>query len=135
MDPVFVGVPDDGLGSRTDDQLFVELGCWVDVNALAVFRSLETIVGHHGALLGEACHVLSLTREETLGDEHREICVLYTCLLKHLVELLLHLLPDGVAVWFDDHTTAYWRQFSEVGFHYQVVIPLAVVLGTLGQIL
>ena len=108
MDPVLVGVPDDGLGSRADDELLIELCVRINLNLFAILCRTEAVVGNYGTLLGETCHVLSLTREETLRDEEREVCVLYTCLLKHLVELLLHLLPDSVTVWFDNHTTTNW---------------------------
>ena len=59
----------------------------------------------------------------------------YTSLLKHFVELLLHLFPDGITVWFDNHTATHWRKLSEVGLHYQVIVPLTIIISTLGQIL
>jgi hypothetical protein len=91
-------------------------------------------MSHHSAFLGEAFYVLSFARKETLGDEQGEIGILRTRLLEHCIKLVLHFLPDGIAVRLDDHATAHGRLLGQVGFHDKVIIPLAVVVSPLCEI-
>ena len=132
MNPVLIGVPDNGLGGGTNYQLFLKLSSGIDHHA--AIGSLQTVVCYYGALLGEALHVFSLTAQERFGNQQGEVGVLSTCLLEHLVQLLLHLLPNGVAIGFDDHTSTYGRLLCQVGFNYQIVIPLTVVVSSFCQI-
>ena len=90
---------------------------------------------NYGTLLSEALNVACLAREERLRDEEWEVCVLVSCLLEHAVKDIVHLLPDGIAIGLDYHTTTYCRVLSKTRLEYQVVIPLRVVLVALGQIL
>ena len=129
MDPVLIGVPDDGFGSGADDELFLELRLGVHDDALAAGIVHQAVVRHHGALLRESGHVLGLAAEEGLGDEEREVGVLVPGLLEHAVENMLHLLPDGVSVGLDDHAAADGGLLGQVGLHHEVVVPLGVVLG------
>ena len=78
--------------------------------------------------------MLGLAREERLWYEQREVCVLRTRLLEHLVKLVLHLLPDSVAVRLDYHAAAHGRLLGQVGLGHQVVVPLAVVVSPFGQV-
>ena len=57
-----------------------------------------------------------------------------TCGLEHIVEGALHLLPDGVAVRFDDHTASDGRIFCQIGTDDQFVVPLGIVLGAFYKI-
>ena len=68
--------------------------------------------------------MLRLAAEEGLRDEEREICVLDTCLLEHLVKHVLHLLPDCISIRLDHHTSPYGRALCQVCLYYKVVIPL-----------
>ncbi len=79
----------------------------VNLHCIAILCSLQTIVSNHGTLLGESLYVLSLTREEALRNQHWEVSILYTCLLKHLVKLCLNLLPDSIAVWLDNRNSRF----------------------------
>ena len=134
LDPVFIGVPDDGLRRGTHNQLLFELGIGVYHDAFAFGIVLQAVVRHHGALLGKALDMVRLLREEGLGDEQREIGVLMPRILEHLVQRVVHLLPNGIAVGFDDHTSAYGRVFGQPGLHDQVVVPLRVVLVRLREV-
>ncbi len=133
-DPVLVGVPDYGLRGGAHDKLLLQFGGGVDHDALAVGVVLQTVVGHHGALLGEALHMVRLAREERFGDEEREIGVLVSRLFEHVVQHALHLLPDGVTVGFDYHTSSDGRIFGQTGLHNEVVVPFRVVVLDFGQI-
>ena len=123
-DPVFIGAPDDGLGSRPDHQLFLELRVGIHNDTLSVRRVHKPVVRDHCALLGESCDVLGFAAEERFGYEKREICVLGACLLELCVQYALHLLPDGVAVWLDHHTTPHRGLLRKVGLHHKIVVPL-----------
>ena len=124
LNPVFVGAPDDGLGGGADDELLFELGGGVDDDTRTVGVVHEAVVGDHGALFGEAFDMLGFTAEERLGDEEGEIGVLVAGGLEHVVEGALHLLPDGVAVGFDDHAAADGGILGQVGAYYKFIVPL-----------
>ncbi len=74
--------------------------------------------------------MIGLATEEGLGDEEREVGVLVTCFLEHIIQLALHLLPDGVAVRFDHHAAAHGGVLRQIGFDYQVEVPLRIVFTT-----
>ena len=135
VDPVLIGIPDDGLGGGADDELLLEAGVGVHHHTLAVGVVLEAVVSDHGALLGEALHVLGLAAEERLGDEQGEIGVLVAGGLEHGVELALHLLPDGIAVGLDYHAAAHGRLLGQASLVDQLVIPLRIIIGSLCEIL
>ena len=50
-------------------------------------------------------------------------------LLEHHVQLMLHFLPDGIAIGFYNHTSANSGLFGEVGANDELVVPFGVVLG------
>ena len=135
LNPVLIGVPDDRLRRRAHDQLLLQFGVGIDHDALPLGIVLQTVMRHHGALLGKSLDVVGLLREEGFGDEKREIGVLVSRILEHLVQRGLHLLPDGVAVGFDDHTSADGGVLRKSRLHDQVVIPLRVVLVGLREVL
>ena len=111
LDPALVRIPDNGLGGRAHDELFLELSLRVDDDA-PVRAGLQAVVGDDGALLSKALDVVGLLAEEALRDEEGEVCVVVTRFLKHVIELALHALPDSVAVGLDDHTAAYGGALS-----------------------
>ena len=129
-DPVLIGGPDDGLGSRTDDEFFLEFRLRVYDHAATVGIVHQTMVGHHGALFGKALYVLRFAAKERLRDEEREIGVFDTFLFEPTVELRLNLFPDRIAVGLDDHTAADRTLLRQVGLHDQFVIPLRVILAS-----
>ena len=63
-----------------------------------------------------------------------EIGVLHARFLEHSVKSLLHALPYGITVGLDDHAAAHRRLLGKVGLDYQVVVPLRVVVGSLGEV-
>ena len=129
-----IGAPDDGLGGGADDELFLELGGGVDDDAVAVGVVHQAVVGDDGALLGEALDMLGLTAEETLGNEEGEVGVLVAGLFEHAVELVVHLLPNGIAIGFYHHASTHGTLLGEVGAHDEFVIPFGVIFGTFGKV-
>ena len=127
MNPVFVGIPDDGLAGGTDNEFLLQLGCGIHHHAIVCLVRLQAVVGHHGALLGEPLDVLSLLAQEGLGNEQGEIGILHPRSLEHVIKDALHLLPDGITIGLDDHTAAHVALLCEVCLYHQLVVPLGVV--------
>ena len=126
--PVFVCIPYYGLRGGADNQFFFQTGGGVYFNSALVFFGTEAVVGHYGAFLGKTFNVFGFFRQERLWYKEREVCVLHACLLEHRVQLMLHLFPYCVAVWLDYHAAPYSGLLCEVGFHDEVVVPLAIVV-------
>ena len=68
--------------------------------------------------------MFGLTGEERFGDKQGEVCVAHVGGLEHVVEIALHLFPDGVAVGFDYHAAAHCALFGQIGLDHQFVVPL-----------
>ncbi len=91
-------------------------------------------MGHYGALFGKAFHMFGFTTKKRLWYQQREVGVLYAGFLEHPVEFTLHFFPDGIAVGLDDHASSHRRLFGKVGFYNEVVVPLRIVVGSLGEV-
>ena len=81
-DPVLVGAPDDGLRSRTDDQLFLQLCLRIDYYAFAIGVVHQAVMGHDCTLFGETFHMLRLTAEERFRNQEGEIGIFYPFLFE-----------------------------------------------------
>ena len=78
-------------------------------------------------LLSEALDVVGLLAQEALGDEEGEVRIVVPCLLKHIIELTLHALPDSIAIGLDDHTATHCGALGQVGLDDEILIPLRIV--------
>ena len=130
-DPILIGTPDNGLGSRADNEFLLQFGLRIYDDALSVGVVHEAVMGNHRALLGETRHMFGLAAEERFRDEEREVCVLHACRLEHIVQDALHLFPDCISVRLDHHASAHGALFCQIGLDNQIVIPLRIILGTL----
>ena len=128
FNPSLVGVPDDGLRSRTDDEFLFEFCGRIHNHACSIRVFHQTVMRHHGALFRKSLHVLGLPAEERLRNEKREICVLMPCFLEFPVQNMLHLFPDCIAVRLDYHTSSDCGTLRQISLHHKVVIPLRVIL-------
>ena len=79
---------------------------------------------HDGTLLGKALDMLCLAAEVALRDKEWKVSVAVSRLLKSTIEVLLHLLPDAVAVGLDDHTAAHGGVLSQSGLYDDILVPL-----------
>src|SRR5574344_556987 len=131
MDPVLVRIPYNRFGCRTYNQFLIQFGSRVNLYTAFILFGAQAVVSHYGTFLGEAFHMFSLLTQERFRDKQREVSVLCPRFLKHLIELLLHLFPYSVTIRFDNHTSAHGRLFSQVGFHYKIIIPLTIVISPL----
>ena len=91
-------------------------------------------MGHHSTLFGKAFHMFSLPAKEGFGDKQREISIDVARFLEHAVQLMLHFLPNGVAIRLDDHTATYGRLLCQVGLDHQFIVPLGIVLTTFCEV-
>ncbi len=134
LNPALVRIPDDCLGGRAHDELLFEFGIGVHDHSVSVGIVLQPIVRNHGALLGEPFDMIGLPAEKRFRDEKREVGVHMSCVLEHLVQRSLHLLPDCVSVRFDNHTAAHCRTLRKARLHNQIVIPLRIILLARGKL-
>lgn len=93
------------------------------------------MVGDDGAFLRESGDVFGFTAEERLRDEKGKVGVLNSGLLEFRIQYALHFFPYGITVRFDNHTSAYCGLFCQIGLHYEVVVPLRIILAPWGQFL
>ena len=61
MYPILEGVPDDGFGSRTDDEFFLKAGGGIDHNTVVRLIGLKTIMGNNSTFLRKAFNMFCLT--------------------------------------------------------------------------
>ena len=127
LDPILIGIPDNGLRCRADDEFFLQFRVGIDHHALAVGRHLQAVMGDYRALLRKTFDVLRLAAEERFRNEKREIGIDVPRLLEHPVKLLLHLLPDCISVGLDHHTSPNGGLFRQIRFHYEVVVPAGII--------
>src|SRR5438309_817019 len=78
--------------------------------------------------------MLGFLLKKTLGYEEGEICILMTCFLEHAIERLLHLFPNRIAVWPDDHAALHWGIVRQFRCGNDVGIPPGVVFGALADL-
>ena len=135
LDPILVCTPYNCLGSRPDNEFLLESGGRVDHYSIAFRVIHKPVMGHHGALLGEAGNVLCLAAEERLGDEKREIGVLCAGLLELGVKDFLHFLPYRISVRFDDHTSPHRGLLRQVSLDHEVAVPLGIVFGAFSYLI
>ena len=62
--------------------------------------------------------------EKTFWNKKREIRVDVTGVLKHLVESVMHELPNSIAVRLYHHTTSHCGTLRQLGFIHDIIIPL-----------
>lgn len=105
---------DDHLGGGADDGGLLEL--------------LAAAVRDHGEFGREPLDVFGLLVEVRLRDQEREVRVLGARLLDAGVHVLLHPLPQAVAVRSDDHRAAHRTVVGQLGLVDDVLVPAREVL-------
>ena len=128
VDPVLISIPYYSLGCRTYYKFFFESGLRIDNNSISIRIIFQTVMRYDSTFFRETFDMLGLTAEKRLRYKQREICILVTCLLEHIVKLTLHFFPYSVAIRLDNHTSAHGRLFREISLDYEFVIPLRVIV-------
>ena len=85
----------------------VQFGSRIYDNTRTVLCILQTVVSNYSTLFGKSFYVLSFTAKVRFRDKQREISVHVAGFLKHIVQLTLHFLPNGVSVRLDNHTSTH----------------------------
>ncbi len=125
LDPPTERVADDGFACWTNDERLFEFACRHEP---AVRPCLKAVVRHDGTFLGEAVDVLGFLLKKSLRNQQREVGIAVPRGLEHAVENPLEVLPEGVAPWLDHHASADRGVFRQIGFPYDLLIPLGIVL-------
>src|SRR5690606_28554011 len=102
---------DDRLGGGPHDKGFFEL--------------LPPTVRYYRGLRRKSLYVLGLLLQEALRDEEREVRILVTRGLEHVVKRTLHAFPDTIAVGTDNHASAHRRVVSKLSAQDYLVVPRA----------
>ena len=121
VDHVLIVLAEQGLGGRTD--------------AVALLQLLAAAHGHPGALRGKALHMVLLLLEQAFGDEDGQVHVLVAQLFKAPVQLVLDVLPDGVAVGAVDEHALDGGVVDELRLFAHVGVPLGKVHLHIGDLL
>ncbi len=87
------------------------------------------------ALWREALNVILFLLKQALGYEHGHGYVFVSALLEHPVELLLYILPNGVAVWAQDEKSFNAGVIDQLRLCAYVGEPLGEVLLHIGYLL
>ena len=66
--------------------------------------------------------------KQAFRNQHRKIYILYACLFKTAVQLMLNVLPDRIAGRFDYHAAFYTCVITQLCFFYNIRIPLREIL-------
>ena len=114
VDPVGVHGADDRLAGRPHREALLEV--------------LAAATGDPRDLRIEALDVVRLLLQVRLRDEQREVHVLVTGALDHVVERALDVLPQRKAVRTDDHAAAYGRVVGKLGTTDDVRVPAVEIL-------
>src|SRR4030095_6572410 len=85
-------------------------------------------------LRGESFNVFGFFLKKTFRYEQREVGVLMARFLEHSIKRLLHLFPNGVAVWSNDHAALNGSVIGEFSGSNHIRIPSGVVFATLGHL-
>ena len=119
LDPIPVGVPDDGFRSWPHDQ--------------RLFQLFTAGVRDNSNFRCEALDMLRFFMKKAFGNEQWKIRVLVACVLEHGVQCLLHLLPDRVSVGTNDHAALDRRVIRQFGCGNHVGIPSGKVFAAFGD--
>ena len=66
--------------------------------------------------------------KQALGNKDRHVYILYTCLLKSPVQLILDILPDCIPCGLDHHTSLNAGVIAQLSLLYHIRIPLGKIL-------
>ena len=83
--------------------------------------------GHPCALGSKALHMVLFPLKQALGNKHRHIDVFMSEPLEAGIHVLLHILPDRIAVGANDHTSLYPGIVGKLCLFHHVGIPLSKI--------
>ena len=85
------------------------------------------MVGDHCTFCSKALSMLSFLFQIGKGNQKWKIGILMSSCFKSSVKIVLDRLPDCIAPWLNNHTTAGFRIFSKIGSADNLLIPLGKI--------
>ena len=108
LDPVLVGIPDNGFTGGTHHQFFFQFCLGINNQfSLVIGISLQAVMCYHRAFLGKTFGIFFFSFKKAFGNKEREIGILVTGILEHFVQHITHIFPEGITIRFNDHTSPY----------------------------
>ena len=104
-------------------------------NAQLFLQLFTASLGDPGALRGKALHVVLLLLQKGFGDQHGEIDILMSGLLKFFVQNGLDVFPESVSVGPKDKHTLHTGVVDELRLPAHVGVPLGKVGLHIGDLL
>ena len=108
-------------------EMVAEHGLAGGAHSQALFQRVAAAGGDPGNLGGKAVDQLALFLQQAFGDQHGHSHVLVAGSLKTAVQVLLDVLPDGVAIGAQHHKALYAGVLDQFGLGADVSIPLGKV--------
>ena len=128
LDPVFVGIPDDGFTGWAYNKFFFQLCFRINHQlSLVVGVSFQPVMGNHSTFLGKALGMPLFFLEKGFGNKQRKIGIDMAGVLEHLVQYIPHVLPKGIAVGLYYHAAPHSRIVCQPTLQDQFIVPLRVV--------
>ena len=92
------------------------------------FQLFASAVGDPCHFRCKAFYVILFLFEQAFRNKHRHADIFMSGFLKHAVQNMLHILPDGVTIRTNDHTALDAGVFDKLCFFYNIGIPLCEIL-------
>ena len=122
--PVSVGIPNDGFTCWTNRNFSSSLArSTIYINFPLLFVGFSnSIMGYDGALWQSPSAFFP-----RLWNKQRKVSIYVSC-FKHFVQLITHLFPNGVAIWFLCYSyNPYRRVVGQASLLYDIQVPLWIV--------
>ena len=113
LDIFLVKVTEKRLGGRTYAKSFL--------------KRFQTSVSHPGNLRSKTFYVILFFLKKRLRNKHRHVNILYPCLFKSFVKLMLDIFPESITCRLDDHAAFHAGISAQFRFFYHVGIPLGEI--------
>src|SRR5688572_6220185 len=84
-------------------------------------------MSNNGTLFCKSFCILFFRFKQALWYKQGKISILVPGILKHLVELSLHILPKRIAIRLNNHTTTHRTVICQSCLYNQVVVPLGII--------
>ena len=124
LNPLGIGLTDDRLTGRPDDQGLFQLARRLQPPLGIRF---EAMMGNDSAFLREALDVLGFPFQVAHRNKQRKVGVDVPSLLEHPIKNTLHVFPDGITPGLNHHTAAHRRHLGKLCGLDDLLIPLRVI--------
>ena len=113
MNLFLIKITEQSLRSRTDTH--------------TLLQRLQSTMSYPCNFRCKTFYMIFLFLKQTLRDQHRQIYILYPCLLESAVKLFLNIFPDRIASRFDHHASLYAGIITQLCFLHDIGVPLGEI--------